>query len=52
MKVRRHQRMLENAINTVLKAISEELNDEAIKRKGIKLKSLYEAAIQSENKVQ
>ena len=52
MKVKRHQRMLENAINTVLKAISEALNDEAIKRKGIKLKSLYEAAIQSENKVQ
>ena len=52
MKVRRLQRQLENAINTVLLAISKQEGFEAMSEKGIKLKSLYEESIISENKVE
>lgn len=49
MKVVRLQKKLEKALNTVLKAISEEQGFEAIQGKGIKLKSLISELNNAEN---
>lgn len=52
MKVLRLQRILENAMNSIFKAISEVTGFEGLEGKGIKLKSLYEQSIESQNKVE
>ena len=48
MKVKRHQNLLENAMNTVFKAISDQVNDNSIRRKGVRLKSLYSESMDFE----
>ena len=52
MKVLRLQRMLENALNSCLLAISDVQGFESLKGKGIKLKSLYSESIEVQTRAE